>query len=233
MPVTRVNPALIDDIIRRVRATPLDDHKVPYLWSPEELAEFIADGQEDMARLAWLIEDDSTADICEIALTTTDISYALDSSVVYIWRAKAHSTNSLWGDVVLDKTQTQKMDQNRQWETNKGVPAAFMTDKSPGFITLDCAPTDVGTLYLKVSRLPLTRPMCGAGDTLELDAKHVPVIMNYIAYRAFDKPDADTRNDQLSEKFKKRYEDGRDAARLELIRQHAGNTNIRARRSML
>ncbi len=168
----------------------LDDNQEPYLWSDGELARFANDGEREACRRARLIIDSTTAEICQIALTDSEVNYELDSRILFIRRAKLAGRSP-----VLKRHSYKTLDRERPgWEAETGEPESYVPDQTTGQFRPYPSPDTAGTVALTVIRLPLD-DMTDDSDEPEIKP-HLHESMGYwIDYRAYSKQDAETKND--------------------------------------
>ena len=183
-----MNGQEIDDAFR----SRVDDEAEPYGWSDTEVAVYRNEAVREYRRRIPLI-DDSTPEVCQIAVTATQATYLVDSRVVLINRAKlALETEP------LAPYERGELDYCRRgWEAETGTPEGYLDD----ILTIRFVPIPVvsDTLYLVVGRLPL--------EDLELDGEpEIPphdhlVLVDWMAHLAYVKQDVDTRDDQKAKSW--------------------------------
>jgi hypothetical protein len=195
--------SVLDIISTRVRPV-LDDQKGKFLWSDGELVQYLADGQEFSARDAFLLPDETSA-FTQIAINTTDNSYALDASIVYVNECRILFDDTVYKEV---KRATKLMLNALQprWRTLVDYPENFVEDVRPGYITLSRIPSHTGTMSLSVYRLPLVRPSKLDDTLLELHPRHIPMLVQYVLFRAYEKHDSDTNNMASAKYHSDRYD---------------------------
>lgn len=176
-----------------------DDRATPYKWSYDEIRFYLNEAEQEAAERSLLIEDASTAYVCEIALEVGVATYPLHESVLKIERAKLSN-----GDLLV-RASREKMDlYSSTWETTTGTPEYFI-DEGNGSIIVSPIPTVTDTLTLTVKRLPL-KPMALDSDTPEIHARHHYRMLDWALRCAYLKQDADTFEDDTARKYEAAFE---------------------------
>jgi|WetSurSiteA1Bulk_404760.scaffolds.fasta_scaffold58909_2 hypothetical protein len=166
----------------------LDDIKVPYLWEDGELIQFINDAQNQVCEECGVLRDSSTAAICNVSITAGTSIYSIDSRVVKIFTVKLGSSYQL-----LEQTTRENLNNDYPgWESQTGTPTTWIQDNT-GKITLYPKPTANSTLYLYVSRYPLTQ-LANREDTPEIPWKYHPLLINGAIAQAYMKGDTETES---------------------------------------
>lgn len=176
-----------------------DDKAESPLWSDDEITFYLNEAEQEAAERALLIQDATTAQVCEIALDVGVGSYPLHGSIIRIDRAKlSNGTLLVW-------TSREKMDvSSTVWETNTGTPEYFI-DEDSGSIVVSPIPTVADTLTLTVKRLPLN-PMAASTDTPEIHTKHHYRMLDWALRCAYLKQDSDSFNDDSAKKYEAAFE---------------------------
>lgn len=177
----------LGELICALRTERLDDTKEPYLWCPEELTRHLNDAQDEACRRARLLVDSSTASICNHAVTTGKVLYALDPRIIFVRRAKLASKSRPLGFAsYLDLDE-----ECPGWEGRTGTVECVITDFETGKLRLYRSPTAADTLKLTVVRTALN-PMESGDDEPEIAPRHHYSLLDWAAHRAYSKQDADT-----------------------------------------
>jgi len=171
----------------------LDDTTQPYLWSDIELEAYLNDAEREACRRARLLVDSSTDAVCSIAVTATTATYALDSRVIAVRRAKlASMTTPLGRASVID------LDEARAgWEDETGEVEAYIVDLNSNSITLYRIPDVDDTLNLTVVREPLNE-MNDDEESPEIPTRYHMSLRFWAKYLAYSKPDSEAFNDKLA-----------------------------------
>jgi len=184
--------------------TAFDDNVVPYLWSNEELTEYLNQSIEEWCRLTDANIDSSTTAGCQISVVAGTKSYSLHDSILKI----------LYARISGEDTFLEKMDTNYMlalWGAtalstdadDRDTPTYYSLDYQAGYITLFPTPVANGTLLMTVSRLPLTElsyvtPSLpgtpGTGAEPDIPPRYHRDMLAGVRYRAFLKNDADTES---------------------------------------
>lgn len=189
------------------------DTATPYLWSDQELQEFLDDGHNEAADRGRLIRDSITATVCAISVVPGTASYRLDSRILSVERAKLDLST-----VPLTLSSTPAMDGQAgafprdwrvngiwrpvlggDWTTQNGTPCVCVLDQESGRWNARLAPipTVADTLRLQVFRLPL---YCLDNDE---DEPEIPYrlhirLVDWMEHRAYAKKDSDTYDERRS-----------------------------------
>lgn len=188
----------------------VSDQVLPYLWSEDEVQEYLDDAHNEAVERSNGIRDSATASICTIAVTADVADYALSPRILSVERAKLDNRN-----IPLDLTSTAEMDrgtsvrvrdwrssypgslsQNQTgagWEQQAGQPKYLVLefDNALWRAKLSPIPTENDTLRLHVFRLPLALL---DDDDLEPEIAyrlHIRLV-DWMEHRAYSKKDAET-----------------------------------------
>jgi hypothetical protein len=168
------------------------DTERPYLWSDDELQEFLDDAHNEAAERGLLLRDATTAEICEVAISAGTAAYPLDPRILVVIRAKLDSQTR-----PLEVTSTPALDRcDPGWESRSGSVNAIAIDaEGAGWTaTLVGPPTAAGTLRLHVFRLPL-ESIDGDTDEPEINPRLHVRLVDWMMARAYAKKDAETQDD--------------------------------------
>lgn len=184
--------------------TAFDDNVVPYLWSNEELTEYLNMSIEEWCRLTDANIDSATTAVCQVSITAGTKSYALHDSILKI----------LFAHISGESAFLEKMDTNYIFQLwgpdalstaadDRDTPTYYSLDYRAGYITLWPTPVANGTLLLTVSRLPLTELAYvtpnlpgtpGTGAEPDIPPRYHRDMLAGVKYRAYLKNDADTES---------------------------------------
>lgn len=173
----------------------VDDTEAPYLWSDSDFERYLNDAEREAARRARLLIDSDTSATSSISVLSGTSSYALDSRVIFIRRAKLSSRTK-------PLTMANQRDMDEQipgWESSTGTPTHYITDRRTGYISLYPSPTANATLSLTVVRLPLV-DMASDADVPEINARYHESLLHWVKYKAYLKKDPETLNEQEAKK---------------------------------
>lgn len=213
------------DLITFTRTSVLRDVKKPPLWSDAELLEFANEAQEKAARNGRLLRDATTPEVCRISLNTSRQYYDLDPRVIFVRRVSLDSRTQ-----PLRKISFKDLDQQQPgWQTRTGSPDRYCLDFESGRVWFNRKPTVADVARLFVVRMPL--------EALTFDTKSCPEIAiayhrplhHWIAYRAYSKDDADTKDDAKAARhlasFEQEFGEDSRAINEEWERQHYGDND--------
>lgn len=179
----------------------VDDTVVPYLWSDQEVIAYAVDAENEACRRARLLIDSSTAAICQHAIGIADTSITLDPRIIFVKRAIVAGQTK-----PLSRLNMRDLDENYPgWESHTGRIEGMVTDWETGKLRLYRVPTAIATINMTVVRLPLIE-MNDFEDTPEVNARAHEGLINWMAYRAFMKPDKETYDGQRASVALGRFE---------------------------
>lgn len=165
-----------------------DDTASGGLWSDAEITRYANEAERDAVERGFLIEDDETAEICEIEVEAETAVYPLDSRILRINRAKLDLSSKL-----LYPTDKSVLDRRlmASWPTNEGAPFCYIDRINT--LLLVWIPIADDTLRLSVNRLPL-EDMEATNDEPEIPAnRHYELLYGMLA-RGYMKRDDETFN---------------------------------------
>jgi hypothetical protein len=167
------------------------DTAAPYLWSDDEVQEYLDDAHNEAADRALLLRDTTTAEICEIAVEAGTASYELDPRILRVERAKLDL-----GRRPLEITSIAVLDsQLPGWASMTGRPGmvAIEAEGAGWLATLVGKPVEADTLRLHVYRLPLASLAADACEPEIPSRLHVRLV-DWMMFRAYSKKDAETQD---------------------------------------
>ena len=167
--------------------TDMGDTEVPYLWSDEEIVDYLNEAVDEAAERAMLIEDSTSLACSRIAVTAGEASYALHDSVIRVTRVAFNGSR-------LSPTSVEAEDDgDTNWENRKGLPTRFIVNGNASSIRLVPDPVAPGTLAMTVNRRALT-PLTADNDTAapELKGIYHARLMTWMYRCAYLKQDAET-----------------------------------------
>lgn len=187
--------ALIDAM--RLR---LDDKAQPYLWSKEELTEYINEAHAEAAERARLIYDE-TGPLTRVTVTAGKAEYALSPDILGIDRVLLVSR----GDV-LDRTTREELDCSlSRWPTIEGLPRMFFEREK--YLRLVPTPAAADTLNLSLWRLPKAE-LCNDADCPEIPERFHRRMLDWAYHLAYLKRDSETFSPEKANYFEARFIDG-------------------------
>lgn len=189
------------------------DHQTPYLWSDEEIFEFIDDAQKVFCRLTWGIAD-STSALTRVACTAGQAWAKYDSRInriKFIQRASDFREVSVLNvEDIQNGTLPTRVDQS-YWSTSlikldntTGTIQYVVTGMESNKFRLVYIPAADETLQMTVYRQPLNS-ITTKSQEFEIDEKHHIHLLKWVNHRAYGKQDAETydakRRDDFGQAF--------------------------------
>ena len=170
----------------------LDDEQGPYLWKDIELVAYLNKSLNEFCEETEIIRDSITEAICWIAVKSGTRSYALDTRIIDIKRARL-----VTADRRVTKVTTTFLDRSGfNWDSESagtGTPRKFMEDYNSKYLTFDIVPDADDTLKMTVVRLPLTQMSLSLPDAVpEIPFKYHYDLVDGILAKAYLKQDAET-----------------------------------------
>lgn len=177
----------LEDLIRRFRVAARDT-VTPYLFSDEDVTDWLNDALEEAVIRGRLIRDDATTSVTRVPLTVGTHTYPLHESVYEIICARLIHANGEEPTTLVLKS--------REWlDTN--MPAwRESTDPAEILIQDDTKIRVVGSFLvgdridLECYRLPL-EPLANDPDEPEIHKAHHVHLINWALHRAFSIPDVE------------------------------------------
>lgn len=183
----------LNDLIKQAR-TLSDDTQEPYRVSRANWVIYANEAQEEACRRARLLIDSTTAEICQIALTSGTTTYALDPRVIFVRRIKLTG-----GTIPLKRASYKDLDRARPgWEDETGLPEAWVPDMDTGVLRPYPAPDGDYTANLTVVRLPLVS-MADGDDTPEIRASAHRGLVHWMLHRAYSTIDSELYSPKKAE----------------------------------
>lgn len=195
-------------------------------WSNEELTRFINEAEKQACRSALLLKSaDPTFSITVVAGTAT---YSLDSRIIKIKGIYLSSSGR-----ELIKTDYEDLLPMGDWRSKTGIPTHYIEDIESGDITLYPKPSANDTLNLLVYRLPMV-PMSwdlAEIDTPDIKEEHQLAMLNYAAFLAYNKDEANTFDPQRAEYYRQLFvqEFSNTSAYSEIRQTRTRNRTVRYR----
>ncbi len=194
----------LEQLIARFRIEADDLVPNPYLWQRDWLAMWFSEAQDEAAVRARLLLDDFTESVTQIEVTADVDAYKLHPKVYEIVRLgfKPAGDERTTG---IDLVTRERLDRDySDWRTRPAgdVRWAMQTDTR---LRLGPVPSRDGVLHMEVYRLPL-KPLVNDGDKPEIHEAHHHQLVQWVLYRAFSRPDADTHDPGRAEKAYAEFE---------------------------
>jgi len=201
----------------------VDDAAKPYLWSPEEFLAYLNEAEVEAAIRSRLLVDSTTAAICNITVAAATQNFATDPRIFMIRRAKLDADS-----YPLQLKQLNALDEEYAgWDATDGpgIPAGYYTT-GLGSNLISVPLQDVETtLKLTVVREPLVE-MNDREESPEIPARYHQKLLDWVKYRAYSKPDSETKNPELAalhyQMFEAEFGPRRSALELQFESEHEG-----------
>ena len=181
---------ILSELIRKFRVAAFDMEQ-PYLFSDEDITDWLNDAVKEAAIRGRLIHDSTTTGVCTISTQPNVSVYALHESLYEIdsihWLSAddPYNTNSLslisqeeMGDIWSD------------WRTRDHSTPKYAIQYDTG-IRLVPAPREAGVIALEGYRTPIA-PMVLETDRPEINIIHHEYLIQWALHKGFSVPDAET-----------------------------------------
>jgi hypothetical protein len=154
------------DLIATFRGDTTDTDAQKYLWPDADVVRWLNEAEREAAIRRHLIYDDSTADVCSIAVTSASATYPLNATVIEVMHARLVDAASLTNDLMIIQGRQWLEEIRPDWRgESAGLPLVLVHDDSS--IRLIPAPSASYTLALEVHRLPLSDMALTAAVTFQ------------------------------------------------------------------
>lgn len=198
----------------------LDDAAAPYLWSDVELDAYLNEAEREAAIRARLLVDSTTSAVCQITVTADTQDFPLDPRIFMIRRAKLASES-----YPLSFIQLNSLDSEYPGWDDSGLPYNRFTI-GLGSDTISLPKQDVETtLTMTVVREPLAE-MNDDEDSPEIPARYHVKLLEWVRYRCYLKPDAETEDKKRAAEsyvlFEAEFGPRRTALDLQFELEHEG-----------
>jgi hypothetical protein len=142
----------IDELITAFREESDDTIAADYTWSSSFILTLMNDAVDQACFRKGLLFDKSTASVCNVAITSAADTYVINTAIIHIKKAYLVSGGVY---TYLNISDRDGLDWSfPTWRESIGTPVYLITDDKS--IQLVPPPTENFTLYLEVSRVPLT-----------------------------------------------------------------------------
>lgn len=188
------------ELIHRVRNEMLRDRLIGAfendefnLWRNDELLRFLNEALEEACLRSRIIVDSDTSAICDISVVDDTHTYALDSRIHKIERAKLALRNT-----PLREKSSVWLDENiLDWEIRDGSVEYYLVDENMSAIRLVGIPDESDTLNLRVWRGPLVQTLFDTAP--EIKEVHQRHLLHWVCHMAYLKEDTNTFNQKKSD----------------------------------
>lgn len=165
------------------------DKVAPFLCSDDRFTQFANQAEREACRRARLLVDSTSAEVCQIDISTGEASYPLDRRVLFVRKASVDS-NPLF----LKRISRKELDGlGSGWLTETGEVMAFVPDMDTQALRLYRIPEASDTMRLTVVRLPLD-DMAATDDEPEIHERYHLALVEWMVYRYYATADQDMRD---------------------------------------
>lgn len=180
------------------------DTVVPYLWSDEEIFEYMDDAQKMFCRYGEGIPD-STSVVTQISYAAGDIWAPLDERILKIRKASLASNYrnvelANFEDIGHNTQDDYKNPIFLELDDSTGDVSRIVLGMEQDQIRLVKIPTVADTINLIVFRLPMD-DITADGQDLEIHRQHHVHLLHWMKHRAYSKHDSETFNKGKAEEF--------------------------------
>jgi hypothetical protein len=177
----------------------VDDRVNPFLWSADEVLDYIDDAQKMFCRLTGGLGDASTS-LTALAYSAGVDALALSPLILKIRAARDGATGRPIEIVNVEDMATRAM----RFDGQTGAVRALVTGMEANSARTYPVPAGAGTVRLVVERLPLL-PVDDFDQTLEVPDQHKYGLSLWIRARAYRKQDADTFDARRADAFEGQF----------------------------
>ncbi len=201
------------------------DSVLPYLWTDDEVWEYMDDAYSMFVRLTGGIPD-ATSDVTKVAVTAGAAFSPVSELILKIRRATLASTGLPLAiknveDTPLGSTGDYGAQPQVAADSQPGIIRTMVIGEQDGLCRWIQLPATDDVVNLVVYRLPLNiiSEASGDNDLNEVHYRHHRNFLLWMKHRAYGKQDAETFNKAKSEEFKDSFESYCVLAKAEKDRQ--------------
>lgn len=174
----------------------LDDKELPYLWSDDEVYEYMTDAERMFCRLTEGIEEARLPELCRLDIVNGTEWYSVSPLVLKLrWVTRGDT-----GRTVPVVNPEKLLINDISFDGRTGNLRALVAGMSKNTLRAWPVPTEDVVLNMGVFRLPL-KPITDEFDSFEIDEQHHIHLLMWMKHRAYNKHDADTYDAKLAEKY--------------------------------
>lgn len=194
------------------------DFTQPYLWSDEEIYEFMDDAQKMFCRMGEGIPD-STSTMTQLSYAIGDVFIPIDPRILKIRKVqRAEDYRNVlfvnFEDIGHNITEDYRNPIFDELDNKTGDVTSIILGMEQDQVRLVKIPETTGTLNMIVFRLPL-EDITGAGQDFEIHQQHHVNLLHWMKHRAYSKHDAETFNVGKAAEFEQRFMQYCERARIE------------------
>lgn len=211
-----------EQLVARFRSD-VDDDQQPYLWSTDEVWEYLNDAHRMHVRLTGGIRDASTASVVNLTVSIGDPWLELSPLVMKIRSARLASTGRTLPVFSFEGLFGQQGVANREFpcstdDLDKSGPLkALIIGMEDDKLRAVRIPAAGDTVKLVVERLPLLTLTADLSEPFEIRAEYHLHLLWWMKHLAYAKQDADTfdkeRSDNCETTFRARCSEAADEKR--------------------
>ena len=193
--------AVIDDLETRTRYHLRDTGTDPR-WPSAEIKVWLADGQDEICRRAYVLEDFATVSICKLTMVATQATYDLSNKILVIEEATLYDATGVFDSFVEVVDKHEVTYQRPTWITDTGKPIKMIVYSNAKVIVTPIPTADEAGYYIMmtVKRLPLHN-LTDSYPTPEISSRYSDDMVNWACHKAYLKDDVDTQNLVQSGRF--------------------------------
>lgn len=181
---------ILSELIRRFRAAAFDKEQ-PYLFSDEDITDWLNDGVKEAAIRGRLIHDSTTTEVCAVSTQPNVSVYALHESLYEIDSIHWLSADDPYNANPLCLISQEEMgDIWHDWRTREPNSPEYAIQRDTN-IRIVPAPNVAGVISLEGYRTPLV-PMTLDTDRPEINIIHHEYLIQWALHKGFSVPDAET-----------------------------------------
>lgn len=180
------------------------DKDADSLWSNAELNRYLNRAVKEACIRSLLLRDTETASVCEIDVKADTASYDLHDSIIDV-----EIVTMPGRDYPLTRTSVDELDYSMPaWRTQElGTPHSYILDLNTQKIRFVPIPTSADTATLAVRRTPTDHEeMEYDMDCPVIAERYHEELLDYAAYRAYLKKDAEARDEDNASKHYQIFE---------------------------
>lgn len=230
----------LSELLAHVGGVMLDDRtdmlsgSPDQLFSDETIVRYLNEAQRILCRRAWVLTDDETPAVCEIALETGVTEYALHKSVLFVKSARLADSDVDLSRVGYDDNRLRAVDISSPdyWDVNSsltettGRPSVFSTDSGVRKIRFGRPPSSTENglkVNLVVVRMPIVALDVNDQEAEpEVSEEHHMSLATYAGGKCLQNPNIDVElRSQGREWVKEFFAAVRDARRDNLALQQS------------
>lgn len=216
----------LTQLVTRYRSK-LDDLVEDYLWSNDDLTDYVNETVNELCRDIPVVEDSTTVAVCKHVLAPDDQIITLSGRITVLKKAKLASQSD-----PLELRSSDYMDENYpDWENaDSGTPEILVTEGVGTDTAYLYPPTDVADiLWLTVYRLPVTDLSWDSDQNTApgIPSRYHDLLENGVLMRAYGKQDVDTYDEKKVKTHAALWEKDKEAVRRAVIKSRSRPKMVR------